>query len=81
MARFRMQSAFHFGGTRVRAGQVLVDSQANAQPGDVVFTGLNSNSVPHGAVALDGSATTMINASRWAGVTFGAPSGRDSIDG
>jgi len=81
MARFRMQqSAFHFGSMRVRAGETLADSSANSQPGDVVWTGLNVNTVPHGAVPIDASGTTMFNASRWAGTTWGWASGSASID-
>jgi hypothetical protein len=81
MARFRMTSAFHFADKRVAAGKVLADSVANSQPGDAVWTGLNSATVPRGAVALDASATTMYSASPWASVaTWGAPTGRDSID-
>jgi hypothetical protein len=80
MARFKMQAAFHFQDKRVKAGGTLADSLANAQAGDVVWTGLTAATVPAGAVPLDGAATTMFNASRWAGTTWGAPSGRDSID-
>ena len=80
MARFKMQAAFHFGSMRVRAGQVLTDSSANAQSGDVVWTGLTSATVPVGATPIDGSATTMFNASKYAGTTWGWASGRDSID-
>jgi hypothetical protein len=80
MARFRMTQAFHFGSVRVKAGGTLADSQANAVAGDAVYTGLNANSVPYGAVPLDGSATTMFNASRWAGTSPGQPTGVSSID-
>jgi hypothetical protein len=80
MARFRLQQAFHFGSVRVRAGGTLADSQANAVGNDAVYTGLNANSVPYGAVPLDGSATTMFNASRWAGTSPPQPSGVQSID-
>jgi len=80
MARFKMQQAFHFQDKRVKAGGTLADSLANAQSSDVVWTGLNSSTVPAGAVPIDASATTMFNASRWAGTTWGWASGRDSID-
>ena len=80
MGRFKMQQAFHFSDKRVKAGGTLADSLANSQAGDVVWTGLNSNTVPAGAVPIDASATTMFNASRWAGTTWGWASGRDSID-
>jgi len=80
MARFQLRQAFHFGSVKVRAGGVIVDTVANQQPGDVVFAGMSAATLPAGVVALDGSATTMLNASRWAGIGFGAPSGRDSTD-
>jgi len=80
MARFRLVQAFHFADRRVKAGGVIVDTQANAQPGDVVFPAMSAATLPAGVIALDGSATTMLAASRWAGVGFGPPTGRDSID-
>lgn len=80
MARFKLQQAFHFADKRVKAGGVIVDTLANAQAGDVVYSAMSAATLPAGVVALDASATTMLNASRWAGVSFGAPSGRDSID-
>ena len=80
MARFRCQAAVHFGSVRVKAGGTLADSVTNSQPGDAIWTGLNAATLFCGAVPLDGSGTTMFNASRWAGTTPGQPSGRDSID-
>jgi hypothetical protein len=81
MARFMMTRKFHYGSVVVAAGKTLADSAANAQPGDFVYTALNSGNVPAGAIALDASATSMLNASRWAGVAWGAPSGVDSVGG
>jgi hypothetical protein len=66
--RFRMTRSFHFGSQKVSGGQVIVDSAANALAGDVVWGGLNANTVPQGAVALDASATTAYGNSRYAGV-------------
>jgi len=80
MARFRLQQAFHFGDKKVSAGHVIVDSLANAQGGDVLYSAMNAATLPAGCVPLDGAATTMYGQSRWAGITFGWPSGRDSID-
>jgi len=60
MARFRMTQAFHFGSVRVKAGGTLADSQANALAGDAIYTGLNANSVPLGAVPLDGSEAALM---------------------
>jgi len=78
--RFKLQQAFHFGSVRVPAGGTIADSQANAVGKDHVFTGLNANTIPYGAVPLDGSATTAFNASRWAGTSPPQPSGVQSID-
>jgi hypothetical protein len=75
-----LKQAFHFDSKRVRAGGVIVDSQANAQAGDVVFSAMSAATLPAGVVALDGTASTMLAASRWAGVGFGAPDGVSSID-
>ena len=75
-----MQQAFHFDGKRVKAGGVIVDALANAQAGDVVFSAMSAATLPPGCIALDGAATTMLNASRWAGVGVGTPTGVDSID-
>jgi hypothetical protein len=81
MARFRMTSAFHFGSQRVPAGKVLADSNANALAGDYVWLGLNSGTVPFGSVALDGTATSMLAASRWAGTPVACTiTGAASID-
>jgi hypothetical protein len=80
MARFKLTQAFHFSQYRVRAGGTIADSPANAQAGDAVYTGLTSATLPSGCVPLDASATTMFNASRWAGTLPGNPTGRDSID-
>jgi hypothetical protein len=80
MARFRMTYAFHYGSVKVAAGKTLADSVANSQPGDAVWTGLMSATVPRGAVALDASATTMLSSSPWSGVAaWGAPTGVDSV--
>jgi len=68
MARFKMSQSFWTGQQKVSAGHVLVDTQANAQPGDVVYTALNSTNIPAGAIALDASASAMLAASPWAGV-------------
>ena len=75
MARFRTMSAFYadaLGVGRVRAGRTIADNVAIAQPGDVIWTGLNSTSLPAGFEPLDASATTMRNASKWSGLPFPA---------
>jgi hypothetical protein len=85
MARFQTTSAFYadaVGVGRVRAGKFVCDSQLNAQPGDVIWVGLTSQSLPRGLTPLDSSAVSMRNASQWANtpianVCFGV----DSIEG
>ena len=79
--RFRVIQAFHFSQYRVKALGVIADSVANAQPGDYVWTGLNSSTIPQHAIPLDASAVTAYAASRWAGISaWGGPTGASSID-
>jgi hypothetical protein len=81
MARFNLTAAHVFGATRVKAGRNIADTQGNAQPGDFVFTGLSSSTVTADMVPLDGAATTMKNASRYASVAAKSYiTGVDSID-
>jgi hypothetical protein len=82
MARFRLAAAFHVGGSiRYRASTVLADSGANAQPGDVVWTGMNSNTIREFFVPLDASAADMFGNSKYAGRPAPtAITGADSID-
>jgi hypothetical protein len=81
MARFRSVRAFHRGQYKWRAGLTFADSQANAQPGDIVLTWLLSSSLPQGLVPLDGSGTTMKNSSAYANEIIPASiTGVDSID-
>jgi hypothetical protein len=71
----------HIADKRYRAGVILADSVGASQPGDIVWTGLNANSMFPGMVPLDAGANTMKSASRFAGVPDPtAISGRDSID-
>ena len=83
MARFRALSAVYVDGSavgKVSAGRTVADSQANAQAGDVVWTGLNSQSLPAGWQPLDSSATAMRAGSRWADTPISATIlGVDSI--
>jgi hypothetical protein len=67
---------------RVRAGKTVADSAANALPGDTVWQGLNSQSLPAGFTPLDGAATSMRNASQWANTPIANVClGGDSVDG
>lgn len=85
MARFRTMVSLYVDGPavgRIRAGRTICDSQATAMPGDVIWSGLNSGSLPAGFVPLDAAATTMRNASQWASTPIPATIlGVDSIDG
>jgi hypothetical protein len=82
MARFRLSQAFHFSQFRLAAGKTIADSAGAALPGDFVWTGLNSTSLPAGCVPLDGLANTMKSASpRFANeATPTACTGVQSID-
>ena len=83
MARFRVLSAVYVDGPavgKVAAGRTVADSQSAALAGDVIWTGLNSNSLPAGFQPLDASATAMRTASRWANTPISATIlGVDSI--
>jgi len=85
MARFRTTQSFYadaVGVGKVRAGRTICDSQSAAQPGDVVWNGLNAQSLPQGCIPLDGPANAMLASSRWAGVPVAATIlGSDSVDG
>jgi hypothetical protein len=85
MARFKLTSSFYadaVGVGRVSAGKTVAESQGNALPGDVVWTGLNAQSLPAGFTPLDASANSMRAASKWAGTPVGiACLGVDSVDG
>jgi hypothetical protein len=84
MARFKLTASFYadaVGVGKVRAGRTVADSQANALPGDVVWTGLNAQSLPAGFTPLDASADAMRAASRWVNIPAGIVCyGVDSID-
>ena len=85
MARFKLTASFYadaVGVGHVRAGRTVADSQANAVAGDVVWTGLNAQSLPAGFTPLDASADAMRTASRWAGTPVAnVCHGVDSVDG
>jgi hypothetical protein len=83
MARFRVLSAIYVDGSavgKVAAGRTVASDQASAQPNDVVWVGLNSNSLPAGFQPLDASAQSMRAASQWANTPISATIlGVDSI--
>jgi len=68
MARFRLQGTHIFGAYRLKSGSVIVDTVGNAQPGDYVWTPLSSGTLSLEMVPIDASATSMKNASRFAGM-------------
>jgi hypothetical protein len=68
MARFQLVTSHVFGAVKLKAGTKIADSAGAAQPGDVVITSLSSATVSPEMTALDASATTMKNGSRFAGV-------------
>jgi hypothetical protein len=82
MARFQLLAAHVFGALRVKAGKVIVEVQANAQPGDVVVGPLTSSSVTPTMKALDSAAVSLKNASPHASTPLPATiTGASSIDG
>jgi hypothetical protein len=85
VARFMTTAAFYadaVGVGRVRAGKTVADSANATLPGDIVWTGLNSNSLPAGFTPLDAAATSMRAASRWANTPVANVClGADSVDG
>jgi hypothetical protein len=81
MARFQLTAAFQTAQVRYRAGTILADSQGNAQPGDKVWTGMSAATLIADMVPIDGAATTMRNASKYAAVSpRGWITGAESID-
>jgi hypothetical protein len=81
LARFMLTRSFHFSGTHLRARKTIADSQANAQPGDVVWTGLTAASLPQGFNPLDAAGTTLKSQSRWASALADTwVCGADSVD-
>jgi len=61
MARYVLTKAFWSGQQKVRAGRTIAQTQAEAQPGDVVWTGtLPTGAVPVGSVP-SGTAHTGVD--------------------
>ena len=70
MARFGSIQAFVVNHKRYKAGQTYADTVGNALAGDVVWAALGTSAgMSPGLVPLDASATTIYNASRFAGYT------------
>jgi hypothetical protein len=85
MARFRLMTT-HIGpdGRRLRALSTIADNFVNVLGADVVWPGLNSQSVSPTMLPLDAAATSMQqDAVRFWGLrpvtTYGPPDGVDSV--
>ena len=80
MARFKLTQAVAVSPWRFHAGEIVADSQANAQLGDRVWNGLTSATMAPGMTPLDASATSMKAASPFANEPAAtAITGADSI--
>jgi hypothetical protein len=79
MARFRLTQAHSFGQTRLRAGKSIADP-GNGIAGDFIVNNLSAATITAGMVPLDASATTMLNASKFAGTLPGPIDGVSSVD-
>jgi hypothetical protein len=82
MARFMLtHAAVGPGARRLRAGQTVADTLANAQAGDFVWVGLTGTKMPLGMTPLDASGSTMRGQSTWAALPVATVcTGADSID-
>jgi hypothetical protein len=68
MARFRLMAAMQIGHFHYRIGTTLADSVGNALAGDKVWTGMSAATLVPDMVPLDGAASTMLAASKYAGI-------------
>lgn len=81
MARFQSTVAMIIDHVKFNAGQTFADSVANKVGKDYVWAGMSSTSMHPGLVPLDGTATTMKNASRFATAQVPSIDGVNSIGG
>jgi hypothetical protein len=65
MARFRLSQAHSFGQVRLKAGRTIADP-GNGIAGDFIVNNLSAATVNPGMVPLDGSASAMLAASKFA---------------
>jgi hypothetical protein len=79
MARFGSTVAFVVGGKRHKAGTTYCDSKANQIGTDIIWAGMSSSTMSPGLVPLDGSATSMKNASVYASTPIPLIDGANSI--
>lgn len=85
MARFRLTAGCHFATTQglksLKAGSTIADSNANALAGDFVVPNLSSTTMSPAFIALDASATTMKNGSRFGSTPAPSIDGANSVEG
>lgn len=81
MARMRLQQAAVINHVKFKVGQTFADSTGAAQAGDVVWTGMNSQSWAPYMIDLDAGATTIKTGSRFANTPAPRPDGVTSIVG
>ena len=81
MARFLLLKAHVLGGTPLIIGTSVADSTANAQPGDFVWSGLNTSTISNAMQSLDMDAIAMRAPSRYPTEPSSWTSGADSIGG
>ena len=80
MSRFQLTQAIALPQARFKAGDIVTDVQPAAVAGDRYWPGLSAATMGPGMVPLDGSATTMKNASPFASEAVRAwITGADSI--
>ena len=68
MARFQLLAAHFIADKRYKAGTVLCDG-TSCQATDRIWSGLNSGTITNDMLALDAGATTIRNASKYAGLS------------
>jgi len=80
VSRFQLTQAIALPQARFKAGDIVTDVQPAAVAGDRYWPGLSAATMGPGMVPLDGSATTMKNASPFASEAVRAwITGADSI--
>jgi hypothetical protein len=82
MARFQSVGCFVIGSVKYRAGTIFASDAGSAIGTDVVWPGgLDSSKMSPALVPLDGTATTMKGASRFANTPVATIDGANSIHG
>lgn len=81
MARFQLTQAVWTGQEKLHAGQFVTDTIPLTIPTDRYWPGLTAATMVPGMVPVDGPASAMKSASRYAGEVISAPTGAASVDG